>query len=218
LQIGFLFVLSDLAAERGLLSERVTFDSIGVSHAQGCFASCPLVFQSAATIRPGRHYLEVPRYEVGIQFDFHYLDGVGEWGGGFGPRFHYNFNEHFALDSELTYRQHNVSTFNSLIPTSTVIGQTTGLFWVRAGQRVQDFGLCVQAGAGFLHFGTNHGVSLLTRNTVPAFNVGGVIERYSGPVVLRFDMGEMIVAYGNAQVSVEWPGAIAGAQPSKNRT
>jgi hypothetical protein len=122
LQIGFLFVLSDLAAERGLLSERVTFDSIGVSHAQGCFASCPLVFQSAATIRPGRHYLEVPRYEVGIQFDFHYLDGVGEWGGGFGPRFHYNFNEHFALDSELTYRQHNVSTFNSLIPTSTVIG------------------------------------------------------------------------------------------------
>lgn len=149
----------------------------------------------------GRHYLEVPRYEVGIQFDFHYLDGVGDWGGGFGPRFHYNFNEHFALDSELTYRQHNVSTFNSLIPTSTVIGQTTGLFGVRAGQLVQDFGLFVQARAGFLHFGTNHGVSLLTRNTVPAFNVGGVIERYSGPVVLRFDMGEMIVAYGNGQVS-----------------
>lgn len=149
----------------------------------------------------GRHFMESPRYELGIQFDFHYLEGVGEGGGGFGPRFHYNFNEHLALDSELTYRQHNVSTFKSLIPSSTVIGQTTGLFGVRGGQRVQDFGLFVQARAGFLHFGTSQGVSLLTRNTVPAFNVGGVIERYSGPVVLRFDMGEMIVAYGNAQVS-----------------
>ena len=137
----------------------------------------------------------------GSQFDFHYLEGVGDWGGGFGPRFHYNFNDHFALDSELTYRQHNVPAFSGTIPTWLVIGQTTGLFGVRGGQRVQDFGLFVQARAGFLHFGSNQGVSLLTPNTVAACNVGGVIERYSGPVILRLDMGEMIVAYGNAQVS-----------------
>ena len=30
------------------------------------------------------HSGEVPRYEVGLQFDFNYLDGVGDWGGGFG--------------------------------------------------------------------------------------------------------------------------------------
>ena len=146
-------------------------------------------------------YLETPRYEAGLQFDFNYLNGVGDSGGGFGPRFHYNFDDHFALDSQLIYRQHDVS-----IPTGTTfgtgaIGQTTGLFGVRAGQRVENVGFFVRARAGFLHFGTDNGASLLSRNTFPAFDVGATLERYSGPVIWRFELGEMIVPYGNATVS-----------------
>ena len=45
------------------------------------------------------------------------------------------------------------------------------------------------------------GVTLLTRNTVPAVEVGGTLEHYSGPVVLRFDLGELIVPYGNASLA-----------------
>jgi hypothetical protein len=140
----------------------------------------------------------LPRYEVGVKANINYLDGVGEWGGGIGARFHYNFDQHFALDSELTYRQHNLSIPSGL--SSIVEGQTSGLFGVRAGQRVGEVGFFAQARAGFLHFNNNHEASLLTRNTVPAFDVGGSIERYLGPVILRFGLSELIVPYGNARV------------------
>lgn len=147
-----------------------------------------------------RYYdTEVPRYEFGVQADIHYLDGVGEWGGGVGFRFNYNFNEHFALDSELVFRQHDLFAPNSGSTQSAVVGQTTGLFGVRAGKRVEDYGFFASARAGFLHFGTDNGVTLLSRNTVPAFDVRGTMERYYGPVILRLELGEMIVAYGNAQ-------------------
>jgi hypothetical protein len=146
-----------------------------------------------------QHYEDVPRYELGMQANVTNLDGVGDWGGGIGVRFHYNFDEHFALDSELTYRQHNVLTSSGL--SSAVVGQTNGMFGIRAGQRVRDVGFFAQARAGFLHFGNNNGEALLTRNTVPAFDVGGTLERYLGPVVLRCGLSELIVPYGNARVS-----------------
>ena len=144
---------------------------------------------------------EVPRYEVGAQFDIHYLNGIQEWGGGVGLRFHYNFDAHFALDSELVYRQHNVDSLSGVTTPSAVVGQTTGLFGVRAGKRVEDYGFFASARAGFLHFGTDKGVTLLTRNAVPAFDLRGTLERYHGPVILRLELGEMIVAYGNAQAA-----------------
>ena len=146
-------------------------------------------------------YLEIPRYEVGVQFDFNYLSHVGEWGGGFGARFHYNFNEHLGLDSQVTYRQHDISSVCGTSIRSGVIGQTSGLFGLRAGQRVRDAGLFAEARAGFLHFSRDNGASLLTRDTVPAFDVGGTLEHYAGPMVLRLDLSELIVAYGNAKVS-----------------
>ena len=146
-----------------------------------------------------RYYdAELPRYEFGVQADIHYLDGVGEWGGGVGFRFDYNFNEHIALDSELVFRQHDL-----LAPSggtqSAVVGQTTGLLGVRVGKRVEDYGFFAHARAGFLHFGSDNGVTLLSRNTVPAFDMRGTLEHYYGPVILRLELGEMIVAYGNAQ-------------------
>jgi hypothetical protein len=144
---------------------------------------------------------EVPRYEIGMQADIHRLDGVGEWGGGLGFRFNYNFNEHVALDSELVYRQHDLLASNGVTPQSPVVGQTAGLFGLRAGKRVEEYGLFAHARAGFLHFGTDKGVTLLTRNTVPAFDLRGTVEHYYGPVILRLELGELIVAYGNAQAA-----------------
>lgn len=116
---------------------------------------------------------------------------------------HYNFNEHFALDSQIIFRQHDVSVPMGTAVGTGAIGQTTGLFGLRAGQRVQDIGFFLHARAGFLHFGSDNGVSLLSRNTFPTFDVGGALERYTGPMILRFEMGELIVAYGNATVSPE---------------
>lgn len=142
---------------------------------------------------------EVPRYEFGVQADIHYLDGVGEWGGGLGFRFNYNFTEHLALDSALIFRQHDLLASNAT--KTAVVGQTTGLFGVRAGKRVEDYGFFAHARAGFMHFGTDNGVTLLTRNTVPAFDLRGTLEHYHGPVILRLELGEMIVAYGNAQAA-----------------
>jgi len=156
---------------------------------------------------------DVPRYEIGAQFDIHYLNGIQEWGGGLGLRFHYNFNEHVALDSELVYRQHNLLASSGTTTQSATIGQTSGLFGVRAGQHTAYYGVFANARAGFLHFGTSNGVSLLNRSTVPAFNVGGTFERYHGPVVLRFDLGELIVAYGNAQAT----GGLLGPPPPPGR-
>jgi hypothetical protein len=55
--------------------------------------------------------------------------------------------------------------------------------------------------AGFMHFGENKGVSLLSRATLPAFDVGGTFEKYWGPVMLRVGLSELIVRYGNAVVN-----------------
>jgi hypothetical protein len=156
---------------------------------------------------------ELPRYEVGVQANINYLDGVGEWGGGIGARFHYNFDQHFAFDSELTYRQHDLATLSGLSLTPAVVGQTSGLLGVRAGQRDGEYGFFAQARAGFLHFSNGNGVSLLTRNTVPAFDVGASVERYHGPVILRFGLSELIVPYGSAKLPPDPPSTPPQLQP-----
>ena len=157
---------------------------------------------------------EVPRYEVGVEADINHLDGIADWGGGVGFRFNYNFNEHVALDFELIYRQHDLLASNGATTQPAVVGQTTGLFGIRAGKRVEDYGFFAHARAGFLHFGTDQGVTLLTRNTVPAFDVRGTLEHYYGPVILRLELGELIVAYGNAQAI---PNLTLGPPPPPGR-
>ena len=156
---------------------------------------------------------DLPRYEVGVQANINYLDGVGEWGGGIGGRFHYNFDQHFALDSELTYRQHDLATLSGLSLNTAVVGQTSGLFGVRAGQRNGEYGFFAHARAGFLHFSNGNGASLLTRDTVPAFDVGGSFERYHGPVILRFGLSELIVPYGSAKIPPGPPSTPPQPQP-----
>ena len=147
-----------------------------------------------------RQNADLPRYELGMQANINQLDGLDVWGGGIGARFHYNFDQHFALDSELTYRQHDLAVLTGTSLSTAVVGQTTGLFGIRAGQRDADYGFFAQARAGFVRFGQDKGVSLLSRDTVPAFDLGGSFERYLGPVILRFGLSELIVPYGNARI------------------
>ena len=142
----------------------------------------------------------IPRYELGMQFDLGYWNGIDS-GLAAGVRFHYNFNEHVALDSELTTRRQYVSSGDPAV-------QVNGLLGLRAGQRVGNSGLFARARAGFLHYGTANGSSFLSRNTVPAFDVGLTIEHYSNPMVLRFELGERIVPYGNAIVLPPPPPAV----------
>jgi hypothetical protein len=145
--------------------------------------------------------LAVPRFEAGLQFDVSYLSGVGNWGGGIGGRFDYNFTPHLAFDSEVLYRQQGVTTSSGSTLVPGIVGQTTGLFGVRAGQRYENLGFFVHARGGFLHYGSDNGVTVLTRSTVPTFDIGGTLERYIGPMILRFDLGEMIVPYGSTTTS-----------------
>src|SRR5207247_11432426 len=134
-----------------------------------------------------------PRYELGMQFDLCYWNSVDP-GLAAGVRFHYNFNGHVALDSELTSRRQDL--------------QVNGLLGLRAGQRVGNSGLFVLGRAGFLHYGGANGFSYLSRNTVPAFDVGLTMEHYSNPMVLRFELRELIVPYGNASVLPPPPPAV----------
>lgn len=99
-----------------------------------------LLFSALPAYTPAQSSSDFRRYEVGAQFDVSYLSGVGDWGGGFGARFHYNFDEHIALDSELIFRQHDVASFNSTAAFTGTVGQTTGMFGVRAGQRFDSDG------------------------------------------------------------------------------
>src|SRR5919108_3677863 len=139
---------------------------------------------------------ELPRYELGLQFELARIDSVSD-AGGLGARFHYNFNEHLALDSQLNYGPSTVST-------GSQSSQTTFLVGVRAGQRVASSGFFLQARGGFIHYDAGNGTSLLSRNAFPAFDVGGTLEGYFGArpwdrnIVFRLELGALIVPYGNA--------------------
>lgn len=167
--------------------------SIEVAHAQDYVPSGSHVLDPDGTVGQGPQNAGIPRYELGMQFDLGYWNSVDP-GLAAGVRFHYNFNGHVALDSELTSRRQDL--------------QVNGLLGLRAGQRVGNSGLFVLGRAGFLHYGGANGFSYLSRNTVPAFDVGLTMEHYSNPMVLRFELGELIVPYGNAIVLPPPPPAV----------
>lgn len=141
---------------------------------------------------------EVPRYELGAQFGLAHIARVSDMLG-IGASFDYNFNEHIALDSQVTFGPATASTAAG--------GQTSFLIGVRAGRRVASSGFFLHARGGFVHYSPPNGAPpLFSRDTFPAFHVGGTLEHYFGStqrpweqnMFFRMELSALIVPYGNA--------------------
>ncbi|HTT33775.1 MAG TPA: outer membrane beta-barrel protein [Methylomirabilota bacterium] len=149
---------------------------------------------------------EVPRYEVGGQLSLSHFERVSS-ALGFGANFHYNFNEHFALDSQFTFGPASAAGNWSG-------GRSTFLTGVRAGRRVEDYGFFLHARGGIVHYIADNGAGpLFSRGTFPAFDVGGTLENYFGSfpdprkknMFVRLEVGALIVPYGRATVTTPPP-------------
>lgn len=145
---------------------------------------------------------EVPRFELGAGFDFAHIERISD-ALEVGASFHYNFNPHYALDSQLAFGPAATSALGAG-------AQTTFLAGVRAGQRVEDYGFFLHARGGFVNYSrANGGRPLFSRNTFPAFDVGGTLENYFGSfrnpweknMVFRLEVGALIVPYGRATLT-----------------
>ena len=148
----------------------------------------------------------IPRLEAGLQLDFAGLGPVGLVGGA-GGRFHYNFSDHYALDTEITYHQQDVSPTNNFLAPAVTLGQTNAFAGLRAGFREENVGAFFRVRGGVLHFDSAHGAQLLSRGKIPALDVGITLEHYRGPMILRTDLGEWIMFAGNATVPTGFPPA-----------
>src|SRR2546421_225398 len=81
----------------------------------------------------------VPRFETGLQLNFASLGPAG-FVGGAGGRFHYNFTNHYALDTEITYHQQDVFPGNNFLAPAATLGQTNVFAGLRAGFREENVG------------------------------------------------------------------------------
>ena len=126
---------------------------------------------------------KVPTYEIGGQFfTFHGPDLGDGWGAG--SRFTYNLNNYIALESEV----------NFFLPDKGPAYATQGLFGIKAGKRIRRFGIFAKVRPGFQ-------TNLLVNDrdqTRLALDVGAVAEFYPNRhVVLRLDVGDVIIPFGN---------------------
>lgn len=161
------------------------------------------------------------RFEIGAQFTSITFTPE-QTQPGFGGRFTLNFNDNFALDSELNYFP-NDNGFNSARgPNGRV---TEGLFGLKAGKRFKHVGIFAKGRPGFISFtrGSGDVVILgppLPGNTLPefdfiprrlthfAFDLGGVLEFYpSRKLVTRFDAGATIIRLGQTTFQTILPAA-----------
>ncbi|HET7258517.1 MAG TPA: hypothetical protein VFI75_02270 [Candidatus Acidoferrum sp.] len=157
---------------------------------------------------------EVPRFELGAWFDFAHIERVSD-ALGVGASLHYNFNRHYALDSQFAFGPVAASAGGAE-------GQTKLLVGVRAGQRVEDYGFFLHARGGFVNYSrANGGQPLFSRDTFPAFDVGGTLENYFGSfpnswkknMVFRLEVGALIVPYGRATLTPSSSPSIGSSPP-----
>jgi hypothetical protein len=148
-------------------------------------------------IAQSRDDSNVPRFEAGFGLVAIHLNHTGMNTAGLSGRFHYNFNDHLALDAEVFgLPGPNPKDFSSNT------GGTTGLFGVRTGFRTgNDFserGLFLRARTGFVHVGPNVGEPAVV-GTHPALDIGPTFELYPHRnAAFRLDLGDVIIPYGNA--------------------
>jgi len=132
------------------------------------------------------------KYEVGVQLTGMHLHKIDEAPFGIGARFNYNFSPLVASDVELTHYPEN---------SSGNFGETTALFGIRSGPRIDRVGIFGKFRAGVIHFGGEYFALRLDQKTHPIVDIGGVVEYYPRKnIFLRIDAGDSIIFYGTARL------------------
>jgi hypothetical protein len=134
---------------------------------------------------------ETPKFETSVVFSYLNLHDLHEGPGGVGGRVTFNVNDKISLEGEGSYFPENPSGN---------FGETTGFFGVKAGKRVDKIGMFGKLRPGFIYFGSQFFDRRLSKREFFALDVGGVVEFYPSPnVVLRFDVSDVIIRYGDAE-------------------
>jgi hypothetical protein len=124
---------------------------------------------------------------------------------GIGGRFTYNFTPSIAIDSEVT------SYFTNVTSRSVQDGgrAIVGLMGPKAGIRRDRFGIFFKARAGVMSFSNVltsaaiFGSADTARKTHAALDLGLAAEFYRSPrAILRFDIGRMLVRYGESTAAI----------------
>jgi len=127
--------------------------------------------------------------ELGIQLTGVHLHKLDEAPFGIGVRFFLNFTGYAAMDSEFTHYPANPSGN---------FGETTAMAGLKSGWRGDRIGIFAKSRGGLWHFGGRFFDLRLNRKTIPAADLGGVLEYYPSPrTAVRIDLGDTILFYGD---------------------
>src|SRR5229473_23982 len=145
----------------------------------------------AFAVPQSRDDSSLPRFEAGIGLTGIHLNHTGKNTAGLSGRFHYNFNDHLALDTEV---------FGAPAPNpkdfSPNAGGISGLFGVRAGFRTGNSwnarGSFLRARTGFVHVGRSVGPPFA--GTHAAYDFGPTFELYPHRnAAFRLDLGDVVI-------------------------
>ena len=150
-----------------------------------------------AQTTPGTDKGDTPRFEIGGHlYSFSSYDISDQ---GVGGRFTYNLNRYFSLETELSASLNVGDESIGLRGTQFFAG-------VKAGRRVDRFGGFVKVRPGLVTsfnraIGTGPLFFASERVTKPTLDVGGVVEYYPNRhTVLRFDVSDVIIAFGDDRI------------------
>jgi hypothetical protein len=154
---------------------------------------------------------ELPRRELGIHFTIIDLNEVFEIPGGFGGRFTYNITRNLAIDSEVNHFPRKNPTrrvlgggFGFETPENALpFGETQALIGLKAGARIDKFGLFAKARPGAIHFRRRQISDDFDDQSRTKFSldIGGVFEYYPiRELALRIDLGDTIIPFGGRTI------------------
>ncbi len=166
-------------------------------HQKKLLAAVILLLCAVGTTR-AQAQLDEHKFEIGGLFTVAQLESFDAAVNGLGGRFGYNFNEHFAIDSEISYFP------ETHLGNDQIGSKLQALVGVRAGARSKYVGVFAKARPGVMFIGER--TSGFNCNRQPsvtvcrpehdnlALDVGGVVEFYpSTRSIIRLDVGDTIV-------------------------
>ncbi|HJQ69653.1 MAG TPA: outer membrane beta-barrel protein [Blastocatellia bacterium] len=159
------------------------------------FAVTGVVFFLAPASLDALAQSDTPKVEAGVLFSFIRFRDLDTTGAGFGGRLTYNVNDSVGIEGELNYfPSDKQGVFESG-------KKTQGLFGVKTGLRSETAGIFGKIRPGFVRFSRDFD-GFEDSKTDFALDVGGVIEVYpSTASVVRFDIGDTIIRFGERTVS-----------------